>query len=227
MTPEPGSDHNRFARDIQEKLDDFSMTYDEWCHAEFEYRELDPTQTSKFNLHQERMNKFEDVLPLFPKDLVTPIDGGYLRKVVRRTRQNKHKRKKTAQANRSGSSPTPGRADDMPSSSTKAKKQKHDDDDDDDDDDNQDKDDDNGEDDDEDKDGKDNASSSSDHDKDNNSNNEKGKGKKDGGRSTTPKKTPKVSKDSSKDDDLKIKMLILSVPTKGTEFPEMNLEGES
>lgn len=52
--------------------------------------------TEKFQLHHERMNKFDRLIKVFPDDLVTPVDGTYLRKVVRRARQNKHKRSKTA-----------------------------------------------------------------------------------------------------------------------------------
>ena len=64
--------------------------------CEAAYRELDPKITEKFQLHHERMNKFAAIIKVFPSDLVTPIDATYLRKVVRRARQNKHKRNKTA-----------------------------------------------------------------------------------------------------------------------------------
>lgn len=93
----PDVDNNKWSREAQDLLDDFSHIYDDWCHAEAAWREVDPTATKKFQLHHERMNKFDKILAVFPKDLVTPIDGTYLRKVVRRARQNKHKRSKTAQ----------------------------------------------------------------------------------------------------------------------------------
>ena len=92
----PDVDNNKWSREAQDLLDDFSHIYDDWCHAEAAWREVDPTATKKFQLHHERMNKFDKILAVFPKDLVTPIDGTYLRKVVRRARQNKHKRSKTA-----------------------------------------------------------------------------------------------------------------------------------
>jgi hypothetical protein len=92
----PDVDNNKWSREAQDLLDDFSHIYDDWCHAEAAWREVDPTVAKKFQLHHERMNKFDKILAVFPKDLVTPIDGTYLRKVVRRARQNKHKRIKTA-----------------------------------------------------------------------------------------------------------------------------------
>lgn len=93
----PDVDNNKWPREAQDLLDEFSHAYDEWCHAEGAWREIDPTSKEKFQVHKKRMNKFDDLLPSFPKDLITPIDGTYLRKVVRRARQNKHKRIKTAQ----------------------------------------------------------------------------------------------------------------------------------
>jgi hypothetical protein len=93
----PDVDNNKWSREAQDLLDEYSHTYDDWCHAEAAWREVDPSSTEKFQLHHERMNKFDQLLPFFPKDLITPIDGTYLRKVVRRARQNKHKRSKTAQ----------------------------------------------------------------------------------------------------------------------------------
>jgi hypothetical protein len=93
---QPDVDDNKWSREAQDLLDDFSHIYDDWRHAEAAWREVDPTVAKKFQLHHERMNKFDKILAVFPKDLVTPMDGTYLRKVVRRARQNKHKRIKTA-----------------------------------------------------------------------------------------------------------------------------------
>mmetsp|Transcript_18100 Transcript_18100/g.20866 ORF Transcript_18100/g.20866 Transcript_18100/m.20866 type:complete len:667 (-) Transcript_18100:13-2013(-) len=90
-------DNNKWPREAQDLLDEFSHAYDDWCHAEAAWREMDPIISKKFQLHHERMNKFNTLLTMFPKDLITPVDGTYLRKVVRRARQNKHKRTKTAQ----------------------------------------------------------------------------------------------------------------------------------
>jgi hypothetical protein len=92
----PDVDNNKWPRLAQDLLDEFSHAYDDWCHAEAAWRDMDPSSGVKFQLHHERMNKFDKLLPLFPKDLITPVDPGYLRKVVRRARQNKHKRSKTA-----------------------------------------------------------------------------------------------------------------------------------
>mmetsp|Transcript_20513 Transcript_20513/g.30831 ORF Transcript_20513/g.30831 Transcript_20513/m.30831 type:complete len:504 (+) Transcript_20513:113-1624(+) len=93
----PDVDNNKWPREAQDLLDEFSRAYDDWCHAEAAWREIDPSIKEKFPIHKKRMNKFDELLPVFPKDLITPIDGTYLRKVVRRARQNKHKRIKTAQ----------------------------------------------------------------------------------------------------------------------------------
>jgi len=93
----PDVDNNKWPREAQDLLDEFSSGYDEWAQAEAAWREIDPTNKEKFQIHKKRMNKFDDLIPAFPKDLITPIDGTYLRKVVRRARQNKHKRIKTAE----------------------------------------------------------------------------------------------------------------------------------
>jgi hypothetical protein len=94
---EPDVDYNKWPRDVQDLMDDFSSQYDDWCHAEAAWREIDLTITKRFQLHHVRMNKFDKLIPLFPKDLLTPVDATYLRKVVRRARQNKHKRTKVQQ----------------------------------------------------------------------------------------------------------------------------------
>ena len=96
VKPNTDVDNNKWSREAQDLLDDFSHIYDDWCQAEAAWREVEPTVAKKFQLHHERMNKFDKILLVFPKDLITPIDGTYLRKVVRRARQNKHKRSKTA-----------------------------------------------------------------------------------------------------------------------------------
>jgi hypothetical protein len=75
----PDVDDNKWSREAQDLLDDFSHIYDDRRHAEAASREVDPTVAKKFQLHHERMNKFDKILAVFPKDLVTPIDGTYLR----------------------------------------------------------------------------------------------------------------------------------------------------
>jgi len=88
---------NRFPRDVQELLDDYSQSYDGWCQAQADYYQAAPGDT-KFTAHKERMMKFDNLLKIFPPNLITPINAVYLRKVVRRARQNKHKRLKTEAA---------------------------------------------------------------------------------------------------------------------------------
>jgi hypothetical protein len=51
--------------------------YDDWRHAEAAWREIDPTVAKKFQLHHERMNKFDEILAVFPKDFVR-ADGWHL-----------------------------------------------------------------------------------------------------------------------------------------------------
>ena len=46
----------------------------------------------------ERLKKYDEMLKEFPKDLLIPIDAVFLRKLVRRTRQNTNKRLKALAA---------------------------------------------------------------------------------------------------------------------------------
>ena len=84
-----GVDRNKFGRQLQEALSSFSQTYDEWCTAQAIYKE---SINEKFHAHHERMNKFNELMKVFPKDLMTIVDGPYLRKIVRRARQAAAKR---------------------------------------------------------------------------------------------------------------------------------------
>ena len=86
-----GTDHNKFSRDFQELLDDYARAYDEWCSRQ---AEID----KKFSVFKEKQYKFERLAKEFPPNLLTPVDANYLKKIVRRARQNKHKRIKTAAA---------------------------------------------------------------------------------------------------------------------------------
>jgi hypothetical protein len=45
----------------------------------------------------EKLKKFDDMLEEFPKNLATPIDVSYLRKIVRMERSNKQKRENNRQ----------------------------------------------------------------------------------------------------------------------------------
>ena len=60
------------------------------------HRELLPPSSKKkagsFKVGTERLKKYDAMLEEFPKNLETPIDAPFLRKVVRRKRQNDNKR---------------------------------------------------------------------------------------------------------------------------------------
>jgi hypothetical protein len=86
---EDGADHNKFSRDFQEQLDDYARSFDDWCSAQSEV-------DKKFAVYREKQQKFDPLVKEFPKHLLTPVDANYLKKIVRRARQNKHKRIKTA-----------------------------------------------------------------------------------------------------------------------------------
>jgi hypothetical protein len=48
-------------------------------------------------LFKEKRAKWDSVIKLFPKDLLTPVDVEYMTKISRRARQNRKKRQKTAE----------------------------------------------------------------------------------------------------------------------------------
>ena len=56
------------------------------------YHETAPDGDRKYKPNNQRMKKFDKLLSIFPTDLLEPIDASYLRKVVRRSRQNRSKR---------------------------------------------------------------------------------------------------------------------------------------
>lgn len=82
-------DHNTFSRELQELVDDYARVYDNWCSAQAEV-------DKKFALFKEKQAKFDPLVELFPKNLMTPVTVEYMKKIVRRARQNRHKRLKTA-----------------------------------------------------------------------------------------------------------------------------------
>jgi len=84
-----GVDRNKFGREWQDMLNAFSLAHDDWTSAQALYMGF---IKEKFPLHQQRMNKFNDLIAVFPKDLMTPVDGPYMRKIVRRARQAATKR---------------------------------------------------------------------------------------------------------------------------------------
>lgn len=80
-----GKDHNKFSREFQEAVGDYATAYDDWCQAQ---RQADP----KFPLAKTKDEKFDKIISAFPRNLVTSIDREYMKKVMRRGRQNKRKR---------------------------------------------------------------------------------------------------------------------------------------
>lgn len=86
----PDTDSNKLSRVFQELADDYARAYDIWCGL---YAETDKS----FSLLKEKRNKWESVIKLFPKDLLTPVDAEYMSKILRRARQNRKKRQKTAE----------------------------------------------------------------------------------------------------------------------------------
>jgi hypothetical protein len=86
-------DHNKFNREFYDVLDDYAKAYDEWCDAEGAYRRAIDDKT--FTSHFMKRNKCDDLVSLFPDDTKTSISIDYLKKVIRRARQNKHKRELT------------------------------------------------------------------------------------------------------------------------------------
>lgn len=60
-----------------------------------EHNESLPKAKQKpFKPHQEKLNKFDDMIDQFPKNLATPIDVHYLRKIVRQEKSNRARREK-------------------------------------------------------------------------------------------------------------------------------------
>jgi hypothetical protein len=91
-----GKDHNKLSREFYDKLEDYSRMYDEWCDAEGVYRRaLGGPNDKSFQPHLAKRQKFDQLVSEFPKDMKTPADKEYLKKILRRARQNKHKREQT------------------------------------------------------------------------------------------------------------------------------------
>ena len=84
-----GVDNNKFSREFQETLDDYARAYDDWCTAQ-------SVVDDKFSVYKQKQHKFDKLAKEFPSELMTPVDVNYLKKIVRRARQNRHKRIKTA-----------------------------------------------------------------------------------------------------------------------------------
>lgn len=96
-------DHNTFSREFQESMDDYARAHDDWCSAQ-------AAVDKNFALFKEKQAKFDPVVALFPTNLMTPVTVEYMKKIIRRARQNRHKRKKNAALK--GDSSTKGEDDD-------------------------------------------------------------------------------------------------------------------
>ena len=84
-----GEDKNKLPRAFQDLLDEYARAYDNWCQAHAEVEQ-------SFSAFKEKQQKYDRLVKEFPSNLVTPIDADYLKKILRRARQNKHKRSRTA-----------------------------------------------------------------------------------------------------------------------------------
>lgn len=104
-TEDDGVDHNKFPRELQDELDLYAREYDTWCKHE---GDLKHARGETYKIAMEKQKKYDQVIKLFPKNLLTPIDDDYMKKLVRRARQNKSKRSKTAQAASAASVSSPG-----------------------------------------------------------------------------------------------------------------------
>jgi len=93
---------NKFTKSVTNALDEYSKAYDDWCQAEAKHRTLQPKRKGgkieQFKAGVERLKKYDEMLEEFPKNLLNPIDAIFIRKVVRRTRQNANKRMKAIAA---------------------------------------------------------------------------------------------------------------------------------
>ena len=94
----PEGQENTFPKALQLALGEYHQAYDDWCETEAKYRAECPDDMSKkdsFKPGVERLKKYDKMLKRFPQDLVTPIDVAFIRKIVRRVRQNAQKRRKS------------------------------------------------------------------------------------------------------------------------------------
>ena len=76
---------NKLSKDCILALADYSQVYDDWCIAEGKYRSLlaeKKKEKDLFKIGVERLKKYDSMIKVFPKNLATPIDPSFLRKVV-------------------------------------------------------------------------------------------------------------------------------------------------
>ena len=88
---------NKLPESLRDVLTDYSQAYDDYLNTEASYRDACPDsmyKTGSFKPNTERQTMFDKIIKAFPKDLETPIDLGYLRKIVRNYKKSaKYKRK--------------------------------------------------------------------------------------------------------------------------------------
>ena len=74
---------------------DYSNAYDDWVAAEAIHNESLPEKKRKdYKINDERMKKFDEMIPEFPTKLATPIDASYLRLAVRQVKSNRARQEK-------------------------------------------------------------------------------------------------------------------------------------
>lgn len=74
---------------------DYSNAYDDWVAAEAIHNESLPEKKRKdYKINDERMKKFDEMVPEFPTKLATPIDASYLRLAVRQVKSNRARQEK-------------------------------------------------------------------------------------------------------------------------------------
>mmetsp|Transcript_11560 Transcript_11560/g.21859 ORF Transcript_11560/g.21859 Transcript_11560/m.21859 type:complete len:238 (+) Transcript_11560:817-1530(+) len=101
----PDLRENNFAKEFKEALYIFAGVFDDWCVAEGEYNQsLSTIKRKPFKANVEKLKKFDGLVNEFPKNLATPVDISYLRKIVRQERSNKSRRDKRKDGGGSGNS---------------------------------------------------------------------------------------------------------------------------
>lgn len=95
------TDYNKLSRAFYDTLDDYARAYDDWCDAEGLVRKA--AGDDSYTAHFEKRKKFDSFLKVFPQDLKTPVDMDYVKKLLRRARQNKSKRGQTQRMKKGGS----------------------------------------------------------------------------------------------------------------------------
>jgi len=105
----PDLRENNFPKEFKEALYIFAGVFDDWCVAEGEYNQsLSLIKRKPFKANVEKLKKFDDLVNEFPKNLATPVDISYLRKIVRQERSNKSRRDKRKDSSGSGNSAVAG-----------------------------------------------------------------------------------------------------------------------